>query len=132
MQDIRLSDRYPLGALLQSPAIPHSLSSSLFNYWQDQIGLNASWEIDFWGRFRRNIESADASLAASVADYDSALVSLTADVTNSYIMIRTLEKRLAIARKNVEVQRGEPEGGTGAPHARQGLTARYSSRQRPC
>ncbi len=105
VQDIRLSDRYPLGALLQSPVIPHSLSSSLFNYWQDQVGLNASWEIDFWGRFRRNIESADASLAASVADYDSALVSLTADVTNSYIMIRTIEKRLAIARKNVEVQR---------------------------
>jgi NodT family efflux transporter outer membrane factor (OMF) lipoprotein len=105
VQDIRLSDRYPLGALLQAPVVPPTLSSSLFNYWQDQIGLNASWEIDFWGRFRRNIESADASLAASVADYDSALVSLNADVTNAYIMIRTLEKRLAIAHKNVEVQR---------------------------
>jgi NodT family efflux transporter outer membrane factor (OMF) lipoprotein len=40
-----------------------------------------------------------------VADYDSALVSLTADVTNSYIAIRTLEKRLGIARQNVETQK---------------------------
>ena len=40
-----------------------------------------------------------------MADYDSALVSLTADVTNSYILIRTLEKRLGIARQNVETQK---------------------------
>jgi NodT family efflux transporter outer membrane factor (OMF) lipoprotein len=106
VQDVRLSDRYPLAALLGSPAISRALPNvNLLNYWQDQIGLNASWEIDFWGRFRRNVESADASLAASVADYDSALVSLTADVTNTYITIRTLEKRLDIAHKNVEVQR---------------------------
>ncbi len=104
LQYNRLSDRYPLGALLESPAIPSTLSSSLFNYWQDQIGLTASWEIDFWGKFRRSIESADAAFSATVADYDSVLVSLTADVTNSYILIRTLEKRLAIARRNVETQ----------------------------
>ncbi len=79
--------------------------NNLFDYWQDQIGVSASWEIDFWGKFRRAIESADANLLATVADYDSALVSLTADVTNSYIAIRTLEKRLSIARQNVETQK---------------------------
>ena len=42
---------------------------------------------------------------AAVADYDNALVSLTGDVANSYISIRTLEKRLAIARQNVVVQK---------------------------
>ena len=61
--------------------------------------------LDFWGRFRRAIESADASLAGTVADYDNALVSLTADVANSYILIRTLEKRIGIARENVETQK---------------------------
>src|SRR5437016_6224945 len=35
------------------------------------VGLAAAWELDFWGKFRRGIESADASLDASVADYDS-------------------------------------------------------------
>jgi NodT family efflux transporter outer membrane factor (OMF) lipoprotein len=74
-------------------------------YWSSQIGLTASWEIDFWGKFRRAVESADASLMAAMADYDNALVSLTADVANNYVSLRTLEKRLAIARQNVEVQK---------------------------
>lgn len=73
--------------------------------WQDQIGLTANWEIDFWGKFRRAIESADAGLLASVANYDSTLVSLTGDVANFYIAIRTLKRRLQIARHNVQIQR---------------------------
>jgi NodT family efflux transporter outer membrane factor (OMF) lipoprotein len=73
-------------------------------YFQDQIGITASWEIDFWGKFRRAIESADAAWLASVADYDSTLVSLTSDVANNYILIRTLEKRIDIARRNVQTQ----------------------------
>jgi NodT family efflux transporter outer membrane factor (OMF) lipoprotein len=74
-------------------------------YWQSQLGVTASWEIDFWGKFRRAIESADASVQASVANYDSTLVTLTANVANFYITIRTLEKRLDIARENVKTQR---------------------------
>ncbi|MFZ0050305.1 MAG: efflux transporter outer membrane subunit, partial [Desulfobaccales bacterium] len=58
-----------------------------------------------WGKFRRAIESAESGLLASVANYDNALVSLTADVASNYISIRTLEKRLDIARENVETQR---------------------------
>lgn len=73
-------------------------------YTQDQIGLTASWEIDFWGKFRRAVESADAALMATVADYDDALVSLTADVAGAYILMRTLEKRIEIGLQNVEAQ----------------------------
>ena len=75
-----------------------------FNYWQSQIGVLASWELDFWGKFRRSIESADASLLSTLADYDNALVTLTADVANSYITIRTAEERIRIARENVQTQ----------------------------
>lgn len=74
-------------------------------YFQAEVGLTASWELDFWGKFRRAIESADASLIAAVADYDATLVSLTGDVATSYVLIRTLEKRLEIARQNVDTQR---------------------------
>jgi NodT family efflux transporter outer membrane factor (OMF) lipoprotein len=74
-------------------------------FWQSQIGFTASWELDFWGKFRRNVESADASWLATVADYDNALVSLTGDVASSYITIRTLEKRINIARQSVETQK---------------------------
>jgi NodT family efflux transporter outer membrane factor (OMF) lipoprotein len=80
-------------------------SNVQFGFTQDQIGLNAAWEIDFWGKFRRAIESADAALLAAVADYDSALVSLTADAANAYIQIRTIGKRLEIALRNVETQK---------------------------
>ncbi len=79
-------------------------SSGGFTYTQDQLGLNATWEIDFWGKFRRAVESADASWLASVADYDNALVSLTADAATDYISIRTLEKRIEIAENNVKTQ----------------------------
>ncbi|WP_431604120.1 efflux transporter outer membrane subunit [Candidatus Methylocalor cossyra] len=79
--------------------------AKIFAYTQSQLGFNASWEIDFWGRFRRAVESADYSLLASLADYDSALVTLTADVATNYILFRTAQQRLAIARHNVETQR---------------------------
>ncbi len=74
-------------------------------YWQDQANLNIAWELDFWGKFRRAVESADATLRATLADYDSALVTLTADAANAYIQIRTLEKRIEIARQNLETQK---------------------------
>ncbi|WP_235187571.1 efflux transporter outer membrane subunit [Methylobacter tundripaludum] len=79
--------------------------SKIFDYAQTQLGLTASWEIDFWGKFRRAIESADAGFQAAMADYNNALVSLTADVAHAYITIRTLEKRLSIARQNVDTQK---------------------------
>ncbi len=88
-----------------SERAPLAVSGTHFNYRQTEIGLQASWELDFWGKFRRGVESADASLMASVADYDSALVTLTSDVANNYISIRTLERRLDIAHQNVEAQR---------------------------
>jgi NodT family efflux transporter outer membrane factor (OMF) lipoprotein len=69
-----------------------------------QAGFDAAWELDFWGRFRRGIEAAEANLSASVADYDNALVSLTAEVARVYVTIRTLEERLALAQANITLQ----------------------------
>src|SRR5262249_36798818 len=66
--------------------------------------LNASWELDFWGLFRRNLEAADASLDQSVANYDELLVLLLADVATQYVEIRTLQRRLELARLNVAQQ----------------------------
>lgn len=69
------------------------------------VGFDATWEIDFWGRYRRNIEAADAIMLGAIADYDNALVSLTADVARTYATIRTFEVLLEIARENVKLQR---------------------------
>ncbi len=72
---------------------------------QAQVGVGASWELDFWGKYRRAIESADANLVSSIASYDNALVTLTGDVSNTYVLIRTLEELVQIARENVEIQK---------------------------
>jgi len=69
-------------------------------------GFNASWELDFWGRIRRSIESSSASRDASVEAYHDALVTLVADVATSYVQIRTFEERIANARRNVAIQSG--------------------------
>ncbi len=69
-----------------------------------QTGASLAWELDFWGRFRRAVESADANLDKSIYDYDEALVLLLSEVAQSYINIRTAEQRLEYARKNVEDQ----------------------------
>lgn len=68
-------------------------------------GFGLQWELDFWGRFRRAIEAADADLCASVFNYDAVLVTLLADVATEYVNIRTLQSRIALAEKNLALQK---------------------------
>lgn len=68
-------------------------------------GFNASWEADFWGRYRRQIESADANLGASIESYGNARVMLVAEVATNYIQLRTFQQRLAFARENLNILR---------------------------
>ena len=70
------------------------------------FGLDSTWEIDLWGRIRRNIESADASIGASIEDYRDVLVVLYAQVANTYVQIRTLQSRIVSALSNVRTQQG--------------------------
>lgn len=72
---------------------------------QYNLGAALSWEIDFWGRFRRGVEAADAGLLATMAEYDDLLVLLTAQVADIYVLIRTTEEQLQLAHDSVEIQR---------------------------
>lgn len=74
------------------------------NFWQYSLGASVRWEADFWGRYRRGIEAADASLQASVAAYDQAVVLLTAAVVNTYAGVREAEEQLRISRQNETLQ----------------------------
>ncbi len=74
------------------------------SYTTASVGFDAAWEMDFWGKFRRSIESADANLLSTMADYDDILVSLTAEVARTYIDICTIEERIRLAEKNIELQ----------------------------
>src|SRR5258705_3832559 len=64
------------------------------SYRDYSVGLEEAWELDFWGKFRRGIESADASLDASVADYDQALGMLVGGFASDHVLIRSLPIQL--------------------------------------
>lgn len=83
------------------PAVGSLVDPSFNRY---GMSLDAAWELDFWGRFRRGVESADANLAASIATYDDILVTLTGEVATAYVLLRTLEERLSTANSNVAIQ----------------------------
>jgi len=82
---------------------PNSAGADRY-YSNYDIGLDAAWELDVWGKFRRAVQSGVAALEASIANYDDVLVSLTAEVARTYIVLRTSEERLSVARQNVEIQ----------------------------
>src|SRR5271169_2829292 len=75
------------------------------NFWRDALGLTVNWELDFWGKFRRAIESADAAYLSSIANYDYVLATLLGDVATTYIGIRTLQTQIEIARDNIVKQK---------------------------
>jgi NodT family efflux transporter outer membrane factor (OMF) lipoprotein len=107
-QGIAGSARYPqvqqaTGALLgvgeqRTGGGPDS-SAAAFN-----AAFNSSWELDFWGKFGRGIEAADASYLASIAQYDDVQVLMAAQVAGLYCSIRTVEARLLIAQENAALQ----------------------------
>jgi len=104
---IAQGNQYPQSQLAAGDATYVSPADNLggsSNFWQYGIGASASWEIDFWGRFRRGIESADAAYMASIAARDQALILLTAQVVNTYTLIRINEEQLRYAQESLGIQ----------------------------
>lgn len=73
--------------------------------WQHSLGVSAAWELDFWGRFRRGIESADAAYMASVEARNQVMILVTAQVVTTYTIIRINEEQLRIAHENAGLQK---------------------------
>ena len=73
------------------------------------LGTDSSWEIDFWGRVRRLVESADAGLEASIEAYRDVQVLLFAEIALNYVEVRTLQARINFAESNVKTQRDSLE-----------------------
>lgn len=65
----------------------------------------ANWEVDVFGRVRRNVESQRADAAATAADLAAAQVAIVSEVARGYLELRGLQERLQIARTNAENQR---------------------------
>ena len=69
------------------------------DYSSYQGALNASWEIDLWGRIRRSNEAAQADILASEAGRRTVLLTLVSNVASSYLTLRGLDRQLEIARE---------------------------------
>lgn len=93
------SHRQPvLGSIPLPPGVP--FENSVY-----QAGFDASWELDVFGGKRRAREAAEAEVGAVVADHDDTLTTLLGEVARNYVELRASQRRLAIARRNITVQR---------------------------
>ncbi len=87
----------------QPNALTQFLNASSLSTTQNMV-VQANWEIDFWGKYRRGIESTVSSLFSTTAAYYAADVSLAADVANTYITIRNYQSLMSVARANLALQ----------------------------
>jgi outer membrane protein TolC len=74
------------------------------SYTASSVGFDIAWELDFWGRYRRGIEAADAAYLATIAQYDDIQVLVASQAASLYATIRTLELRLSITHENAALQ----------------------------
>jgi NodT family efflux transporter outer membrane factor (OMF) lipoprotein len=78
------------------------LGQDYFSQWN--FGFNLAWELDFWGRFRRAIRSAEDTLQASVFNYNDVLVTLLGDTASYYVVARTSQERIRLLDIVIRVQ----------------------------
>ena len=83
-----------VGSVQLPPGVP--LTTNAY-----RLVLRASWEMDFWGKFRRASEAARAELAASEAGRDAVRASLIGDVTRGYFTLRALDRRLEAVERTL-------------------------------
>ena len=82
-------------------ASPVPLPSQAFERNVFQVGGSTSWEVDFWGKFRRATEAARATLAATEWGRRAVVTSLVAQVAESYFALRAIDLNLDISRQTL-------------------------------
>jgi len=75
--------------------------SAPFNLYQ--LGFDASWELDLWGRVRRSIEAADANSAASAAALEQTRLALASELARTYFELRQLQRRDALLARETAI-----------------------------
>jgi NodT family efflux transporter outer membrane factor (OMF) lipoprotein len=67
------------------------------------VGADASWEVDLFGRIRRGIEAAGADAESVYYDREALRVAIAAELATNYIQARLLQERLALAREDLAI-----------------------------
>jgi NodT family efflux transporter outer membrane factor (OMF) lipoprotein len=106
----RLSESTPTGKLFtqvgQIPGLPAGAGLSIPNpYGQYQLGFDASWEVDLFGRVRRGVEAAKANIEAASWDQRGAEVSLFGEVARAYVDLRGAQAKRAITQESISTLR---------------------------
>lgn len=124
--DVSRSDRLP--SVTGNPSANRQRTSAnaferngvpaAFNYSTFNLTVNSSWEIDFWGRVRRQIEGSQARLAAAADDIESARLAVLAEIAADYFTVRSLdvehallEQTLTTYRRSLELTENRRKGG---------------------
>ena len=68
------------------------------------VPFSVSYEVDLFGRVRRNLEAANASLQASAADLENVRLVLTAELAADYYNLRESDREIGVVRQSVEIQ----------------------------
>jgi NodT family efflux transporter outer membrane factor (OMF) lipoprotein len=87
------------GTVVSSGGSSRSPESDLW-----QAGFDSTWEIDIWGKVRREVESAGNNIDAAVENRRNVLVTLLAEVATTYIQYRQFEREIQIANDNIAAQ----------------------------
>jgi len=87
--------------------VANPTSRTAFEANNTQSELDLSYEIDVWGRLRREYESAKATLQASAAEYQTALLTLHAEVAQDYFNLRATDGEQSVLTQAVELYRKE-------------------------
>jgi NodT family efflux transporter outer membrane factor (OMF) lipoprotein len=74
-----------------------------------QVGFDATWEIDIFGRRDRAVEAADAAVDAAIESRRDALVTLLGEVARNYVELRGVQRQIALTRQNLASQRETAE-----------------------
>jgi len=109
---IQRAEQFPsIGAVAEGSRtrVPADLSVTgkpmTSNKFQVGLGLN-TWELDFWGRVRSLKDAALENYLAADATRHAVALSMITQVANSYLALRELDERLALARET-SASRGE-------------------------
>lgn len=92
----------PLGTLLpaQDASQANRITTGFNNY---VVGLNASWELDLWGRVARSVEASDAQFLMSQEARRNTLVSSLAELARDYINLRGTQEQIRMAKDNLKI-----------------------------
>lgn len=71
---------------------------------QYSMPLVASYEVDLWGRVKRSVEAAEANVAGAVADYQSLLLSLQAELARNYFGLRTTDSEIDLLQQTIKLR----------------------------